>query len=729
MRRILYLLVCAALLGVLAPARAQDSSPAAGLPLLDPGQHIGINYGIANPDVQETLDDAWFATLRAGGSGYQLAFMWDELEPAPGEYDLSALDEQLSIIHGALHMQPLVTLRAIDTVRLTLPADLIDPDDPAKLRAGLSLDSPEVIERFGLVLDRVVPVVADHGGFFISVANEIDPWLAANPDQVEPFLAFMAAARARIQALAPRMGVGATITYGALQSGWPYVGDVLALSDAAVYTYYPLEGDFTVRDPGLVPDDIARMVEAAGDLPVIFQELGYPSGYLPAPGNRSSGEKQAQFVDNVIQAIRSYPQVRYASFLTLGDWPDATCDELLGYYGLDVPRFREFLCTLGLITYEGEFKPAYDALIAGLEARTGPPPRRTFYMGMTPWPYDFTPEAQRYTYLRLAEHTDMILHHLDSGVPWPEALAGEPYDPHVLALIEERVAERLPEQKVYLAITPNGGGDRSALGPYWAGDDNLPLPADWQGRALDDPLVVAAYLNYANFMIEQFQPDYFAYAIEVTCANRGPDDPAWHRFLHFASQVYPVLKAQHPDLPIFATVCAISLENDDPDDLLAATRQLLPFTDLIGLSVYPYLFGEVGLRGAADPANIPADWLSRWAALDPDRPFAITETAYIAEDLIVPAYGIEITGTSQGQADYMTWLLDEAQRLHAEFVIWFVIRDYDNGVARAESYGIPTDAMLIWRDTGLLDRDGAPRPALGVWDRWLDGPDPQTAPE
>jgi len=249
---------------------------------------------------------------------------------------------------------------------------------------------------------------------------------------------------------------------------------------------------------------------------------------------------------------------------------------------------------------------------------------------------------------------------------------------------------------------------------------SLPLPEPWQGRTFDDPMVIEAFLNHARYMIGQFQPDYFAYGIEVTCANRGSDDRAFQQFINFAEQVYTILKAEYPDLPIFATICALSLENDDLNDLLEANRQVIQYSDLIGLSIYPYLFGEIGLRGEANPADtLPADWLSRWAMLDPSKPFAITETAYIAQDLKMDTFGIEITGSEQHQAAYVQRLLNEAARLNAEFVIWFIMRDYDQFVTTIESFGIPSEAFLIWRDTGLINEAGQGRPAFEIWQDWL----------
>jgi hypothetical protein len=349
---------------------------------------------------------------------------------------------------------------------------------------------------------------------------------------------------------------------------------------------------------------------------------------------------------------------------------------------------------------------------------TGWEESRPFLMGMTPFPFDLSETAQDETYKQLSEYTDLILHHMDTGIPWEEALTGEPYHPAVMRNIEERIAHIQPSQRVYLSITPNAA-ERSQIAGYWGADESMPLSEAWRERSFDDPEVITAFLNHARFMIEQFQPDYFAYGIEVTCAYRGEEDTAFQEFLAFAKMVYPTLKAEYPDLVIFATICAISVESDDIEALVEAGREVVAYSDLIGLSIYPYLFGNIGLEGIANPSTLTDDWLSRWATIDPQKPFAITETGYIAQDLIIPEFGISVKGTEGHQAEYVQRLLKEAQRLDAEFVIWFVLRDYDAFVQTVEVLGIETQNFLLWRDTGLIDEAGVPRPASQVWIEWL----------
>lgn len=45
---------------------------------------------------------------------------------------------------------------------------------------------------------------------------------------------------------------------------------------------------------------------------------------------------------------------------------------------------------------------------------------RSFHLGFTPFPYDISQEAVDYVYAAIADDADIIAHHFDDGVPWPE---------------------------------------------------------------------------------------------------------------------------------------------------------------------------------------------------------------------------------------------------------------------------------------------------------------------
>ena len=61
-----------------------------------------------------------------------------------------------------------------------------------------------------------------------------------------------------------------------------------------------------------------------------------------------------------------------------------------------------------------------------------PASTRSFHLGFTPFPYDISQDAIDYVYARLAANADIVAHHFDEGVPWPEALAGTAYDQNIM---------------------------------------------------------------------------------------------------------------------------------------------------------------------------------------------------------------------------------------------------------------------------------------------------------
>ena len=341
------------------------------------------------------------------------------------------------------------------------------------------------------------------------------------------------------------------------------------------------------------------------------------------------------------------------------------------------------------------------------------PASRPFYMGMTPWPYDFTPEAIADTYRFLGEHTDLIAHHLDDGVPWAEALAATPFPPKVRENLAYRAAQS-DNRTIYLAMTPIAIG-RDGLAGDWGEQSNAQRTGPWTGKDFDDPDVITAYANFCERLIELFHPAFVTYGIEVNVLlEKNPR--SFDRYVEMTRRVYTQLKAKHPDLPL---ILSIQLETymKAPREQEAAIRQLLPYTDFIAVSSYPYGAADGNGRTYADPSTLPRDWFRRIAALAPDKPFAVAETGFQAEDFVLGGQ-VAIPGNARWQARYVRWLFREADALNARFVVWFVPRDYDLLWERLERMGLP-ELFKSWRDTGLRDEHGHDRPSLRIWDAWL----------
>jgi hypothetical protein len=337
-------------------------------------------------------------------------------------------------------------------------------------------------------------------------------------------------------------------------------------------------------------------------------------------------------------------------------------------------------------------------------------------MGFTPSEYDATPQALEDTYAFIGRHADLIAHHFVKGVPWPEAYDQQPYPAAVEQDLRYRERKRAARQKVFLALSPITVA-AEGLGGYWGASGNMPRPGSWKRKDFDDPAVITAYTHFCSTMIQRFRPDFMAYGVEVNGLVK--DAPAeWPRFVRFAKLVYSALKAEHPALPIFVSLQLDYFWADEPQQR-EAIKQILPYTDYIAVSTYPYI------DRYADPRDIPRDYLARLAAVAPAKPFAVAETGFAAKD--VRAFGTRIPGGEVWQDAYLRFLLAESQRLRSKFVVWFIPRDYDLLVDRLKALHIPQatiDLYGLWKSNGLVDAHGNKRRALDTWTEWLNRPRP-----
>jgi hypothetical protein len=341
-----------------------------------------------------------------------------------------------------------------------------------------------------------------------------------------------------------------------------------------------------------------------------------------------------------------------------------------------------------------------------------PAESRPFLLGFTPFPYEVSNEAVAYTYERISQDADLIVHHFDSGVPWTEALAGERYN---INIINDWTFRRrsVPEaHQLMVTVTPIRLL-RDGLALYRGEAEDLPIPAPFDSYHFDHPDVIAAFIHYCDSIITFFQPDYFLFGIEVNLLMKNAPDQ-WDSYMVLHREVYAHLKATYPDLPAFVSLTGIDLIDGYTDanhaDQARALADVLPHTDIVGLSIYPYMTGY--LTNA-----IPTDLIDQLAALT-EQPIAITETGYPAQDFAIVngLLRIQFDSDEDKQAAWVRHVLDKAAEYEFEMVVNFVLRDYD---ALWRYIGAREDLTIAWRDTGLYSEDGSTRPALDIWREWL----------
>ncbi|NVK88851.1 MAG: hypothetical protein HWE13_12020 [Gammaproteobacteria bacterium] len=340
---------------------------------------------------------------------------------------------------------------------------------------------------------------------------------------------------------------------------------------------------------------------------------------------------------------------------------------------------------------------------------------RSFFLGFTPWYFAATQNAISITYGRLNSHGDIIKHHLMEGIPWQEALDQTPYHPNVEASLETRLANTATSMTVFLAVD-SLNSSRDELSLYWAESDNLPRQNDWSNRSWSSPEVIAAYVNFASDMIDRFSPTYFEYGTEVSELILNDLD-AYADFLVFAEAVYTQLKARYPQLVLVTSVALKSPSSSEMQLVTTHYAELLPYTDLVGISTYPYVFYNHADRG--DPSNLPANWLTQIRLIAPGKPYAISETGWIAEDLTIADFQYSEQSDQTKQYLYLEKLLAESENLDMAFVIWWTATDFDT---LWENELAQDPVAKIWKDIGLYDEAQQPRQALATWQKWFERP-------
>ena len=355
------------------------------------------------------------------------------------------------------------------------------------------------------------------------------------------------------------------------------------------------------------------------------------------------------------------------------------------------------------------------ALLIGLSpaAAQENQPARHYRLGFTPFPHEISLEAVEYTYERLAQDADIVAHHFDDGIPWPEALAGEPYALAYQAEWRGRRNSTPENHDIFLSLTPINI-DRNGLAPYRGTTGDMPLPAPWDSYDLTHPNVKTAFYNHVVRAIDFFEPEYVAIGIEVNLLVTNTPT-AWPGYLALHQETYTRLKDRYPNLPIFASVFGPDLldgyrDEPDPAAQAAAFADLMPYSDYYAISLYPYMTRYM-------TTTIPDDMFTALFALS-DKPIVISETGYPAETLSVFDGNLVMPSDPQKQAGYIAKLLAAADRHDVRFIVNFVLRDYDR---LYEQIG-GGDLAAVWRDTGLYDGSGKPRPALAVWQNALARP-------
>jgi hypothetical protein len=332
---------------------------------------------------------------------------------------------------------------------------------------------------------------------------------------------------------------------------------------------------------------------------------------------------------------------------------------------------------------------------------------RPFYMGLGRTPFDLSIEGFLGSQEFANVHSDLATTTFTDGIPWPEALAGQPFSKDV----DEKLRHQVPVGKKHLLSISPLSRDRKKLASYWGNRDNLPLPAPWNTYAIDSPEVKKAYLNFTTRAIRALNPDYVCIAIECnTLLSHEPDK--WPQFKELYKATYAGLKKAYPKLLICFSIDVLHykqlLDEAKGKNHEAEVADLLKHSDLLGLNVYPHLANDL-------PRPLPADLLD--FAVKLKKPVGVIEAGMTSRDVILRGLDLTLPGSEAEQNHFVEQLLRVATRDRYEFVVHGHGIDLDKLVERLPP---PIDDFLrMWAYTGLQTSLMKPKPALAVWDKYL----------
>jgi hypothetical protein len=352
---ILIVLPLLALLGGCASGAVTTPSPSSDHRILG----ITANPRPVPPPTQQDAINAETLVANAGARGAVLTFKWNELETSPGVFSLPTIQNSITYSTSQGFVIYL-GIQLINTVAREIPSDL----------QGTAWNDPVMETRFHALLDAIRPYLNSQVQY-ISIGNEVDVYLAANPAEWAAYQSFYENALAYIHSTLPGVQVGVTSTFTGASGGQkPNVIQLNTMSDVWIFTYYPIGVGFVPNGPQSPIADFVTMRSMAGNHPVVLQEVGYPTSTVIS----SSESDQATYVSNVFQAWQSgSQQMPFLNYFALHDLTPTFCSSLAQYYGDPTdPAFQAYLCSLGLHHDDGTVKPAWQILVNSAAAQGFP---------------------------------------------------------------------------------------------------------------------------------------------------------------------------------------------------------------------------------------------------------------------------------------------------------------------------------------------------------------------
>lgn len=297
-----------------------------------------------------TYDSCYKVGQTLGMSQVGLFQTWAAIETSPMNYNLTVFDIA-NLYYPAAGMPIDLTITPINTNVLETPSDL----------TSTAFSSTVMISRFNRLLDSVKAHIPNVTLTSLVIGSEHDVYFGSNTTLWNNYTVFYNSVMAHAKILWPGLKVSTELTFNGITTYTSQAQTLNLNSDYIGVSYYPLNTNFTVKSPTVIPGDFASLVALYPSTKICFYQYGYPSS---ATCN-SSDALQAQFITQTFQTWDNYAgNVRMIDFTWLHDLDPAYVNTLSTYYGISNPAFLEYLRTIGFRNWNGNGsdKPALNEL-------------------------------------------------------------------------------------------------------------------------------------------------------------------------------------------------------------------------------------------------------------------------------------------------------------------------------------------------------------------------------
>ena len=222
------------------------------------------------------------------------------------------------------------------------------------------------------------------------------------------------------------------------------------------------------------------------------------------------------------------------------------------------------------------------------------------------------------------------------------------------------------------------------------------------GRSIAEPAVQQLYRQYAKAVAARLNPDHLGLAAETNLIRVAAPAAVYQAVVAMTNAAAADLRTQGTTAKLY-----VSVQVETAWGRLQGTNQFLgiaqdfqdfPFTEVLGLSSYPYL------GGFTEPEQIPLDYFTRVRG-SRDLDLLLVEGGWASQS----AGGF--TTSPEKQSRYIRHMARVAD--HSRLTRWFQLSFTDLDTS---AFPDAPPIIALFATLGLVNTELQPKPALLVWD-------------